>query len=351
MNIQNKSILLLPVIIILIFTLGLATIQNKTIASWLTYWDIKNSIDVLENNFAGKIDEINLFFYALDKDGNIINTAKDQVEFKQIVDTLKKLDTKIIITITNDIFYSDTEKKLKDPEIINKILSDFISRQKHIQKIIEIVKEIGADGVDINYEGINIKDKDIFSQFIKELSVLLKGKNKVLNVTVQQKIEDRQKSGAGAIDWREISKFAEKVTIMCYNYSSKVSGPGPISPTFWLKDIIKFAKSQIPLEKICIALPLYGYDWSKDEVVSVNLKKARSIIDRYGLKLNWHKKSHSPYFSYYKDGIKHEVWFENKQSIRRKLNIIEKYKIQHIAFWHLGILEPSLSEALNPFTK
>jgi len=348
---QNKIKFLLSAIIILSFTLGFATIQNKNISAWLTYWDIKNSISVLTNNFSDKINEVNLFFYALDKDGNIINTAKEQEEYKRVVDMLGRLDIKIVPTITNDIIYSKTEKKLKDPKPINRILNDWALRQKHIQQIIEIIEEINASGVDIDYERIDIKDKDIFNQFIKELSVLLHGKNKTLNVTVQQKTEDHQRSGAGALDWKEISKYANRITIMCYNYSSKITKPGPICPYLWLEDIIEFAKTQIPIEKISIALALHGYDWSKDEINSLDLKRANSLIDEYNAELKWHRESQAPYFSYNKNGIKHTVWFENEKSIEKKLRIIRKYRIQHLGFWHLGILSPSLSKPLKSFLK
>ncbi len=344
----SKVILfLLGIFTLFSFTFNYEKNQKKTISAWAPYWDIKNSVINLQNCFLDKIDEISPFFFVLDKDANIINASKNPQEYKQLVEILRQVNIKIIPAITNDVFYSKTEKKIKDPKIITQILNNSELRQKHIQQILEIAKEIDADGIDIDYENLYAQDKEIFNQFIKELSELLHSDNKILIVTVTQKTEDHQRNGAGAVDWQEISKYADKIMIMCYNYSSKTSKPGPICPTFWLNDIIKFAKSQIPLEKIGIALGFYGYDWSKKETLTLNLRKAKSLIETNRVKLNWDKKSQSPYFIYYKNDVEHKAWFENEKSISQKLKIIEKHKIKNIGIWHLGILDSPFLESFQ----
>lgn len=348
---KNKLILILFAATILFSTLGYATYQNRTINTWLPYWDTKNSIENFKSNFQDKIEEINLFFYCLDKDANIINILPKEIDYQQIINIFRQANVKIILTITNDVIYSKSEKKLKDPQILHQILNDSNLRQRHIQQIIEIVEKINADGIDIDYENIDIKDKDNFSEFIKEFTFLLHNKNKILNVTVQQKTEDHNRTGAGAVDWKEISQYADKITIMCYNYSSKISKPGPLCPTFWLKEIIEFAKSQIPQDKICIALALHGYEWSENEVKPLNLKQVETLIEEYNAKLKWERKSKTPYFKYYKNGMNYEVWFENQKSISEKIKIIKKSKIQQIALWHLSILDYSLIESTELFLK
>jgi len=349
-----KKIRLLPFCLILLlipFILGYASLKNKTIEAWLAYWDAQSSLENLKDNFPDKIDRLHLFFYALDENGNIVNAFADQEKYKKIAKNLSNLDIKYSVSITNDIIYSKTVRTLKDPAIVHRVLSDEDSRKKHIQQIIDIAEEVGADDIDIDYEKIKLEDKDSFAKFIKELANILHQQNKTLNVTVQQKTNNIRKSGAGAVDWKEISEYADRITIMCYNYSSKVSNPGPICPPYWLKHIIKFAKSQIPIDKICIALALHGYDWSSEEVNSVNFRKVVDLLKQYPAVLKWDRKNQTPYFKYSKDGVRHQVWFENQNSISEKIELIKRYKINHIAFWHLGILDPSLSESIDLFLK
>jgi spore germination protein len=136
---------------------------------------------------------------------------------------------------------------------------------------------------------------------------------------------------------------------MCYNYSSKTSKPGPICPLFWLAKIMKFAESQVPPEKLCVALGLYGYDWSKKDCNSVNLKKVIELAEENSAQLIWDRKSQSPYFTYFKAGARHMVWFESQESITKKIQLIKKYNINHIAIWHLGMMDVSLAESLASF--
>ena len=340
--------MLLLLLLSLLFS-GYAYLQNKTVDVWFAYWDVNNSLNNLENISKDKINGINLFFYSLDKNGDIINALPEPDDYKPILNTVQKLGVKIIPTFTNDIIYSKTNIVPKDPDIISEILNDSTLRKKHIQQIIKIAKEVNADGIDIDYEKIYAEDKNKFSQFIKELSGILHDQNMTLSVTVQQKTEDHQRQGAGAIDWHEISKHADQIIIMCYNYSSKTSKPGPICPLFWLRDIIKFAKSQIPTEKICIALGLYGYDWSEKDCKSVNFRKVIELVKENSATLFWDSESQSPYFSYSKSGLQHEVWFENQESILKKIQLVKRYRIDHVAIWHLGLAETSLFEPFESF--
>lgn len=345
---RYKNLLFLCVPLLALF--GFDAANGATISAWITYWDLTKSAEIFHNHFLGTINTIHSFVYVFDENARIVNACKDKTVYAKALQVLKNGKANVIPTITNDIQYSDGKRKLKDTAIVSRILTDDTLRQQHLQQILAITEELQAPGVDIDYENMDIRDKDLFSRFIEELAAALHARNKTLTVTVQHKTRSRQRAGAEAIDWKEVSRHADRIVVMCYNYSSRLGKPGPICPPFWLKDIIRFARSQIPQEKICIALPLHGYDWSKEQTVSVNIKTAQALIDKYNAALQWDTHSASPYFTYYTNGVRHQVWFENDKSISEKIKIIKRYKISHLAVWHLGILDPSLTEPLQEFS-
>ena len=43
----------------------------------------------------------------------------------------------------------------------------------------------------------------------------------------------------------------------------------------------------------------------------------------------------SPYFFYEKDGISHEVWFEDPRSIKEKLELIYEYNLRGTSYWQI----------------
>jgi spore germination protein YaaH len=73
------------------------------------------------------------------------------------------------------------------------------------------------------------------------------------------------------------------------------------------------------------------------------------LLKQYPVLLNWDKRSQTPYFEYSKEDIRHEVWFENRNSLTKKIELIKKYKIEQIAIWHAGMLNTSFLKPLEEF--
>lgn len=47
------------------------------------------------------------------------------------------------------------------------------------------------------------------------------------------------------------------------------------------------------------------------------------------------EKSQSPYFQYEKDGMFHEVWFEDVRSIEAKFKLKEEYELRGVGYWQI----------------
>lgn len=298
-------------------------------------WDLEKGIDSLSKNSA-VFDEINLFCYNFDENGNVLEAQSCKEK-----DLTAKLNTqkhcKLTLTIVNDVIASDGKAiRLKDPDVVHQILTDNNKKKQHLEQILSLVKKYNYAGVDIDYENINYSDRDLFTAFIKNLARALHTNNKILTVTVQPKIKEKTPDSLSVINWKEISAFADRINIMCYNFSSPVSGPGPIAPVDWLNQIIDFAEKEIPKEKIAVALALHGFDWSKTNTQSVTFNKAINKMVHFKSRLKWDISSQTPHFTYFEYGQKHEVWFENSASIASKLKVLKNRGIKNVAFWRLG---------------
>ena len=317
--------------------------DSVRLSGWWAYWSVSEGQASLTKNL-NLFDDILIFNYAFDENGNVINNEPD---FSK---SLNDSNVTVLATIVNDVIPTGGGKPtLKDPGIIHKILSDPALRKQHIQQIINIIEQEHFSGIDIDYESLNFNDRDIFSQFIQELSSVLKPKGYWLSVTVEEKIKDKKNNGQGAMDCAALSQYADEIRIMCYNYSSLVSDPGPIAPPSWLQEIILFAKSQIPLNKITIALALHGFDWSSERNESITFAKAMERAATYKAKIRRDKISATPYFSYEKNNKKHTVWFEDYKSIYEKLKIIKKQGIHAVALWKLGGEDVRIYSILKKF--
>ena len=61
-----------------------------------------------------------------------------------------------------------------------------------------------------------------------------------------------------------------------------------------------------------------------------------------GAKIRWDSASLTPYFQY---GNGREVWFENRYSLKQKLELVSKYKLAGTALVNLGQEDPAVWES------
>jgi spore germination protein len=315
--------------------------QSMRINAWVVYWDQENGAKSLQR-FASNLDTLSLFNYAFDGEGRII---ENEASLRK--NTLMGNKAKVMATIVNDIIPKSGRPILKDPKKIHEILENPKMRGEHIQEIANLAEKNNFDGIDIDYENLQYEDRENFSVFIKELAARLHTEGRKLSVTVQQKVKEKTSQGAGAMDWAELGRHADEIRIMCYNFSSLVSKPGPLAPPAWVQEIITFAKAHIPEEKINIALGLQGFDWSKEKVQSITYDQAMKRAEEHQAEILWDNASSTPHFQYSIKGEKHEIWFENKASIKAKLELLEKNGIRLLSLWRLGQEDPANSELLE----
>jgi spore germination protein YaaH len=103
----------------------------------------------------------------------------------------------------------------------------------------------------------------------------------------------------------------------------------------------------MPKEKILMGIAAYGYDWSNAGTQTVLWNKVDSLAAWYG-GARWDNQSSTPYFVYYDwQGNRHEVWFENKYSLRMKLDLANSYNIGGIAMWRLGLEDASFWQTVG----
>ena len=65
-----------------------------------------------------------------------------------------------------------------------------------------------------------------------------------------------------AQDYAALGHSADRVVVMAYDWHWAFSAPGPIAPTWWVDDVLDYATSVVPPEKLALGVGLYGYDWS-----------------------------------------------------------------------------------------
>ena len=319
-------------------------------SAWVVYWDAAAGIESIEKNGA-VLDEINPFYYAFDDKGHIIQNNASTETAQPLLPILKSGRYQIIPTIVNDTISPGQANRLKDRGLIRFLLEDPERMEDHVDSIFRLVEAQSYDGIDIDYEKLHPSDRRLFTQFVEILAGRLHAADKLLTVTVQPITSRAQESKPGGLDWAAIGAAADRVRIMCYNYSYPGSAPGPIAPPDWIGKIIAYARKRIPAEKISLALKLQGFDWSESEARSVTFERAMAIAKEYEAEIEWDADGSTPHFMYYQNGKKHEVWFENARSLEAKLQAIDRRHVGGISLWRLGGEDPDIYPILTRYKK
>ncbi len=88
-----------------------------------------------------------------------------------------------------------------------------------------------------------------------------------------------------------------------------------------------------------------GLDWPETGQPTV-LSHGGEVLElaaRRGADIKWDNASQTPYFRY---GAGHEVWFENRYSIKHKLELAAEFRLAGVAFMQFGLEDPDVWNVL-----
>ncbi len=273
------------------------------------------------------------FTYGIEKDASLIrpNTG----------DTLRVAyyyGTKPLMHISTINYYGNFSI-----EPVSFILNNPYIWQTAFENILYEIENYGYAGVDIDFEFINPEDSINYAEFINFLRVNLNLYGYVVIAALAPKVSADQK---GVLyeghNYKAIGEAANYVFIMAYEWGYTYGPPMAVAPIESVKNVLNYAVTEIPPEKILMGIPSYGYDWTLPFIKggppakSISNPEAVMTALKYKAEIHFDTFSQSPYF-YYTDesGNIHEVWFEDAKSSLAKLRLIEMYGLSGCGYWNL----------------
>lgn len=291
-------------------------------------------------NYHGNIDSIATFSYQVDGNGNLVAmglSQKDTVSFAKD----KGISSLVLVhNLVNGQF---------SREISHQLLSDAAKRKKLIGNILDVVRSQGYEGVNVDIENVYWYDRQNYTGFVKELKEKMSANGYLTTLSIPAKDRDYYENNNwnGAFDYAQLGKYADQILLMTYDEHYIGGQPGPVASLPWVERVLEYASGTIPTEKILLGIAGYGYDWSSKGNKALTFKNIQKLIDEKGLAPAWDSKSSTPNFTYYQNGVKHEVWYENEESIALKLDLVGKYHLGGIGIWRLGYDNSAFWSVIN----
>ena len=121
-----------------------------------------------------------------------------------------------------------------------------------------------------------------------------------------------------------------------------------------IEDIIRYITSLIPANKVMLGIPNHGYGWRSMQNNN-NMLQPRIIGNQEAIQIAisqnaailFDEKSQYPYFYYYVNNQRFEIWFQDVRSAVAKFNLVKKYNLSGISYWTLMKKSHQTWQALN----
>ena len=154
-------------------------------------------------------------------------------------------------------------------------------------------------------------------------------------------------------DYGLLGRAADSVFLMTYEWGYRYGPPMAVAPLPKVKQVLDYALTEIPAEKIALGIPNYGYDWTLPHVPGQsvaqsigNVAAVEQAVNR-GASIAFDETAQSPFYNYYRDRVEHEVWFEDARSIESKLALAHEFHLHGISVWNIMRYFPQLWMVLN----
>lgn len=284
------------------------------------------------NQYGQDFTFISPVWYSPQPDGTLISRRPSN--YQDLLDAAALHDLQVIPSIGSF-----------DPDLMRSIFRDPTNRSRHVDALVTDVLRNDYDGVDLDYEMIYMDDKAGYEAFILELNDKLDRYDKILSVTVISKWEDvtpnRNSSVFGQTraiqDWEFIAQNSDQLRIMAYDYTTTGNpNPGPVSPLSWNKQILDYAITKAPRDKIWLGVNLYGYTWGSDgsrKAVSYDQMIRYPEFEQRVL----HDVYNEAYLEYRcSNNITCKAFFTDKQTLELKRKLAQQYNIAGVTYWRIG---------------
>ena len=264
--------------------------------------------------------------------------------------------------------------KLFEDKKIDALLADPVALQNLTDQVKQVVIDYGFDGVNIDFEYMGDPVAVLEDRFTTFFGMLRSQIGKGVSVDLfANTIIKGDSEGL-----RKMGERVDQLIVMAYDFHQPgmdFAGPvAPIGSPAGSRNIMEVADRVVtlglPKSKIIMAYPLYGYEFKTVEATlgaatvggwgqTATLKRMEDIIKNKTLDnfmMQWDEVSLTPWLSFTKNEtaykkvkvgkklksvaypivVTYEIYYDNRQSLTAKFNLVQQTQLGGVGFWALG---------------
>lgn len=225
-------------------------------------------------------------------------------------------------------------------------LSSTAARQNIISQLIHAAKDVGMDGINVDFESLSEDVGIHFLEFLRELSIECHKNNLVLSVD-----NPVPEDFTSHYDRAEQGRVVDYVIIMGYDEHYVGSEAGSVASLPWVEQGIQDTLDEVPAERVINAIPFYTRLWrtTAGNVTSeaIGMDQAQQTIADNNVETYWDKTTSQNYGKYDIDNSTYQIWLEDAQSVAEKVKLVSKYDLAGVSAWKLGFENSGIWQVIS----
>jgi spore germination protein len=229
------------------------------------------------------------------------------------------------------------------------LLTSSENRSIVIQQLVNYAKKYNIDGFNLDFEGIDPKNRGDYSLFVKELSTALHAQQRTLSIDVPP---DLGSEWSEPFDYVSLAGSADYLVFMGYDeHWNGDPTAGSVSSLPWFTDGLDKLIQEVGAGKIIAGLPLYTRDWyvnnqhmTADELT---LAEQNRRLQTEPSQTIWNSILGQYIARYVKGGVTHTIWVEDPRSLSLKYQHLLNKDLAGSAYWSVGEENTDIWKALK----
>ena len=315
--------------------------QPKTTIDVFLYVEPRMPIaQTMINEVRNRVDSLTylaMFSYRANRDGSLDAPSIDNIP--NIASSARVINALVVSNIEEYQFSAD---------LAHILFTDESTQNRLFENIIQIANEVGYGDIHFDFEMMSPEDRELYNNFLRRARDRIHAAGLTISNAVHPKPSDITTGIYGAHDYATIGNIVDFTSLMTYEWGYTYSTPQAVSPIGSVRNIVQYAVSMIPRNKILLGQNLYGYDWTAPyppqggaPARAVSPQQAIALALRENAEIEYDYQAQAPFFRYTDDaGVVHEVWFEDARSIQAKFDLIKQFNLRGIMYWKLGLSFP-----------
>ncbi len=229
-------------------------------------------------------------------------------------------------------------------ELANALFDSPETQAKLLDSVVANMQSKGYTSLDVDFEFLGAENAARYAEFIAYCRERLAPYGYGVMTALAPKTSDSQ---SGSLyeghDYALLGEAADAVLLMTYEWGYTYGPPMAVSPIKPVRDVVDYALTRIPAEKLLLGISNYGYDFTLPYIQgvsrasSVSTRQAFTLASQNGSEIFFDETVLAPYFDYTDaDGNAHRVWFEDVRSISARLRLMAEKTLRGALWWNLN---------------